>query len=74
MQARERKAERYKWRVRIHIRTCLRSYKDFWDMLEISVIVLRVRVIDQLLTHPENLIIIWPGDNAVVFKSDPNDQ
>lgn len=43
-------------------------------MLEILVTVLRTRETDQLLTQPENLIIVLPGDNPVVFKSDPNDQ
>lgn len=50
------------------------SYKDLWDMLEILVIVLRKRELDYLLTQPENLTIILPGDNLVVCKSDRNDQ
>lgn len=43
-------------------------------MLEIVVIVLKTSKIDQLLTQPETLIIVLPGDNPVVFKPDPNDQ
>lgn len=43
-------------------------------MLEILVIVLRKRELGNLLTQPENLTIILPGDNLVVCKSDLNDQ
>lgn len=43
-------------------------------MLEILVIVLRTREIEQLLSEVENVIIVLPGDHPVIFKSDPNHQ